>query len=104
VLRRCSDGAPLNLSTSACDAVRGNDEVGGWVASLARRRCDKLDGLAEPGVRGSCGSELSRTARSVARRAIDGLFVAREDDGRDDEGEGISRGCLSCLSMSMSWT
>jgi hypothetical protein len=102
LLRRRSDGAPANLSTSPFDAVGGNDDTGDRV-SFPSKRCDKLDGRAEPGVRGSWGSELSRTARSVARRVTVGLLVAREEDGRDDEGEGTSKECLSCLSKSASW-
>lgn len=103
LLRRRSDGAPASLSTSPFDAVVvGNDDKGDWV-SVPSSRCDKLDGRAEPGVRGSWGSELSRTARSVARRATVGLLVAREEDGRDEEEEGTSNECLSCLSKSASW-
>ena len=100
LFRRRSDGAPANLSTSPFDA--GNDDTGDWV-SVPSNRWDRLDGRAELGVRGSWGSELSRTARSVARRATVGLLVAREEDGRDDDGEGTSKESLSCLSKSVSW-
>jgi len=103
LLRRRSDGAPANLSISPFDAVVvGNNDTGDWV-SVPSSRCDKLDGRAELGVRGSWGSELSRTARSVARRATVGLLVAREEEGREEEGEGTSKECLSCLSKSASW-
>lgn len=102
LLRRRSDGVPANLSTSPFNAVvGGNSGTGDWV-SVPSNRCDRLDGRAELGVRGSWGSELSRTARSVARRATVGLLVARDEDGRDDEGEGASKECLSCLSKSTS--
>lgn len=103
LLRRRRDVAPANLSTSPFDAVVGNSDDTGDCVSVPSRRCDRLDGRADPGVRGSWGSELSRTARSVARRATVGLFVARAEDGRDDEGEGTSKECLSCLSQSASW-
>ena len=98
LFRRCSDGAPISLFTSPFDTVvEGDNDTGDWV-SVPSSRCDKLDGRAEPGVRGSWGSELSRTARSVARRATVGLLVAREEGG-----EGTSKECLSCLSKSVSW-
>ena len=98
--RRRRDVASASLSTSPFDTVMG---TGDGCVSVPSRRCDRLDGRADPGVRGSWGSELRRTARSVARRPTVGLFVARAEDGRDDEGEGISKECLSCLSKSASW-
>jgi hypothetical protein len=72
---RCKDGAALSFSVSVSPESR-------W---------DRLEGRAELGVRGSCGSEFSRTARSVALRVRDGLDVACDEDGRDVDGDGTSR-------------
>lgn len=86
---------PLSLLISAADAA--------CIASSERSKWDKLDGLAELGVRGPWEPELRRTARSVARRVRDGLPVACDEE-RDEDGEGTSKGCLSCRSMSVSCT
>ena len=71
---RCNDGAVFSFSVSESPESR-------W---------DKLEGRAELGVRTSCGSEFSKTARSVALRVRDGLDVACEEDGREADGDGIS--------------
>lgn len=98
VPRRRNDCTPLSVSTSIVDV----DETVVLESSSKSNRWDKLDGFAELGVRGAWVSKLSRTARSVARRVREGLPVAR-DDGRDEDGEGMSVECLSCLSRSVSW-
>lgn len=71
---RCNDGAVFSFSVSESPDSR-------W---------DRLEGRAELGVRASCGSEFSKTARSVALRVRDGLDVACEEDGREADGDGIS--------------
>lgn len=99
VFRRRNDCTLPSVSTSTVEV----DETVVLESSSKSNRWDRLDGFAELGVRGACVSELSRTARSVARRVREGLPVAR-DEGRDEDGEGISIECPSCLSTSVSWT
>jgi len=69
---RCKDGAVLSLSVSVSPESR-------W---------DSPEGRPELGVRGSCGPEFSKTARSVALRVRDGLDVACDEEGRDADGDG----------------
>lgn len=73
---RCNDGAVFSFSVSV---------------SSPESRWDRLEGRAEVGVRDSCGSEFSKTARSVALRVRDGLDVACDEEGRDADGDGTSR-------------
>lgn len=74
---RPNDGAEFSFSDSK---------------SSESNRWERLEGRAELGVLGSCGSEFNNEARSVALRVKEGLDVACDDEGREDDGDGISSG------------